>query len=67
MCAEFAEEAVLQMLCSVLPEETALVRSSYISRGLFDLIRRVMRDRSSGTTRAGERREYALRARDCTD
>ncbi|KAI0830105.1 hypothetical protein BC628DRAFT_1356443 [Trametes gibbosa] len=25
MCAEFAEEAVLQMLCSVLPEETALI------------------------------------------
>ncbi|KAL7278594.1 hypothetical protein ACG7TL_007595 [Trametes sanguinea] len=25
LCAEFAEEAVLQMLCSVLPEETALI------------------------------------------
>ncbi|OJT14262.1 hypothetical protein TRAPUB_9204 [Trametes pubescens] len=25
MCAEFAEEAVLQMLCTVLPEETALI------------------------------------------
>ncbi|KAI0772490.1 hypothetical protein BD413DRAFT_474558 [Trametes elegans] len=25
MCAEFADEAVLQMLCSVLPEETALI------------------------------------------
>ncbi|KAI0334144.1 hypothetical protein GY45DRAFT_1243126 [Cubamyces sp. BRFM 1775] len=25
LCAEFAEEAVLQMLCTVLPEETALI------------------------------------------
>lgn len=26
LCAEFAQEEVLQMLCTVLPEETALVR-----------------------------------------
>ncbi|KAI8972589.1 hypothetical protein BD414DRAFT_540230 [Trametes punicea] len=25
LCAEFAEEAILQMLCTVLPEETALI------------------------------------------
>ena len=26
MCGEFADEAVAQMLCTVLPEETAMVR-----------------------------------------
>jgi hypothetical protein len=25
MCAEFSQDEVLQMLCTVLPEETALV------------------------------------------
>lgn len=38
MCAEFAEEAVLQMLCTVLPEETALVRLSGMYNSLVDLI-----------------------------
>ena len=28
LCAEFAQDEVLQMLCSVLPEETAMVRRS---------------------------------------
>jgi hypothetical protein len=26
LCAEFAQDEVLQMFCTVLPEETALVR-----------------------------------------
>lgn len=30
LCAEFAQEEVLQMLCSVLPEETAMVRRSEV-------------------------------------
>ena len=29
LCAEFADEAVLQMLCTILPEETAMVRVSH--------------------------------------
>ena len=33
LCAEFAEEAVFQMLCTVLPEETALVRLFSVLRG----------------------------------
>ena len=28
LCAEFADEALAEMLCTVLPEETALVRST---------------------------------------
>jgi hypothetical protein len=28
LCAEFAQREILQMLCTVLPEETALVRTS---------------------------------------
>lgn len=28
LCAEFAQEEILQMLCTVLPEEIAIVRSS---------------------------------------
>jgi hypothetical protein len=28
LCAEFSQDEVLQMICTVLPEETALVRSS---------------------------------------
>lgn len=50
LCAEFAQEEVLQMLCTVLPEEFALVRS------LLDSTRRCRPlSRSCGTTRAGPR------------
>ena len=31
LCGEFADEAVLQMLCTVLPEETAMVRRDILS------------------------------------
>ena len=34
LCAEFAQDEVLQMLCSVLPEETATVRTSVRSYSL---------------------------------
>lgn len=33
LCAEFSQDEVLQMLCTVLPEETALVRVTALSPG----------------------------------
>lgn len=66
MCAEFAEEAVLQMLCTALPEETALVRLSCMYSGLDGLKTDASYDRSCGITRAEGQREYVLRVRDCT-
>lgn len=46
LCAEFAQEEILQMLCTVLPEETAIVRSSTESAYGYRLL-----SRSCGTTR----------------
>ena len=61
LCGEFADEAILQMLCTVLPEETAMVRRDAFSpRHIYNSERRYC-----GTTRAGLLRGYAQRARGC--
>lgn len=41
LCAEFAHEEVLEMLCTVLPEETALVRVLYLRFDALVFIRSV--------------------------
>ena len=64
LCAEFAQEEVLQMLCTVLPEETALVRPSLSQCNLS--LTYPLWNRYCGTTRAGQLDEYARLVSDCT-
>ena len=61
LCAEFAQEEMLEMLCAVLPEETALVRRVVHARQV-----ELTRARSCGTTRAGGLRGYVPRVNDYT-
>lgn len=61
LCAEFAQEEILQMLCTVLPEETAIVRLSACETHAYR-----SPPRSSGTTRVVPQVVSALRVDACT-
>lgn len=61
MCAEFAQEEVLQMLMTVLPEETAMVRELHIE-DVYTCSRTFYR--YCGIIKAARRAEYAPHASD---
>lgn len=60
LCAEFAQEEILQMLCTILPEETALVCVQYTS--VSSIL--TYTDRYFGTTKVVQLAVYVLPVRD---